>query len=254
MNQIDNGEPGEESARQAFDTPPAEENGTPPVALEGPAALPHYVVFDTETTGLLDNSLPADHPSQPRLAHLAMIFLDSDLQVEDVLDLYVKPDGWVMPPEAERVNGLSTEFLEQVGVPIAEVLDAYEKAIKDGRVTVCHNAQFDCKMMRGELRRAGRPDLFEQTPNICTMRAFKAWRKIFKGYNLVAACAYFKIPYEKAHRATADAVACKNLFIELRKVGAVPDPKVYYSRHYHEIQARGDEYNQDPGPSFQVVE
>jgi len=32
-----------------------------------------YLVFDTETTGLFDFKLPADDPSQPRLASAAFI-------------------------------------------------------------------------------------------------------------------------------------------------------------------------------------
>jgi DNA polymerase III epsilon subunit-like protein len=225
------------------------------------------VVFDTETTGLTDNKMPADHPSQPRLAHLAMVFVDRDLNIEKTQDIYVRPNGWEMSPEMLGINGLTTELLLQVGQPIDVVLDAYEAAIKAGRVMVAYGAQFDLKIMRGELRRAGRPDLFEETPNVCLMRAFKAYRKIYKGYKLSDACTYFGIPYERGHEAPADALMCLEVFRHLRPLGATPDPKVYYSKHYAEIQAAGamtqdpgDRHiygSQDPappGPSFRVEE
>ena len=38
-----------------------------------------YVVIDTETSGLFDFSKPADAEGQPRLASLAMVFLDQDM-------------------------------------------------------------------------------------------------------------------------------------------------------------------------------
>jgi hypothetical protein len=41
-----------------------------------------YCVLDTEGTGLFDYSAPADAPMQPRMASLAMIFLDDTLKVE----------------------------------------------------------------------------------------------------------------------------------------------------------------------------
>ncbi|MEY4951800.1 MAG: hypothetical protein RL299_224, partial [Pseudomonadota bacterium] len=37
-----------------------------------------YLVIDTETSGLFDFKKPADDPSQPRLASLAMIWADDD--------------------------------------------------------------------------------------------------------------------------------------------------------------------------------
>lgn len=233
-------------------------SGAAPVASEGPAPLPSYVVFDTETSGLTDNKLPADHPSQPRLAHLAMVFVTSDLQVEKVEDIYVRPNGWEMQPGATEANGLTTELLLHIGKPVEEALDAYEKAILSGRVMVAYNAQFDLKIMRGELRRAGRPDHFEETPNICLMLAFKRWRNIFKGYKLSDACTYFGIPYQRGHEAPADAMMCLEVFRRLKPLGATPDPQVYHSKHYAEIQARGrEDYNQDPqqpGPTFKVIE
>src|SRR5690606_38676791 len=123
--------------------------------------MPKYCIFDTETTGLFlfkDSAtgapIPADDPRQPRLAHLNMILVNEDLEEEDEIDLFVKPDGWEMPAEAGAVNGLTTHGLLEVGTPIAAVLDAYVDIVQRGYVMVAFNAQYDCKMMRGELRRA----------------------------------------------------------------------------------------------------
>lgn len=208
--------------------------------LVTPGTLPRYVVFDVETSGLTDNTLPAEHPSQPRLAHLAMVCLDHNLEITRQEDLYARCDGWTMPDELLEINGLTTRFLLDHGRPIGQLLDLYEEAILDGYVMVAYNAQFDLKIMRGELRRGGRPDYFEQTPNICLMRAFKEWRKIFKGYKLTDACTYLGIDYVRHHRAPADALAAVEVFRKLRERGAsIPDPQVHYHRDHAAIVARG---------------
>lgn len=202
--------------------------------------MDRYCVFDTETNGLGDFKLPADHPSQPRLAHLAMVFLDHDIKEERREDLFVKPDGWVMSDEAFAVNQLSTRFLTDYGKPLSEALDAYERAVRAGYVMVAYNAQYDLKVMRGEFRRAGRPDHFEETRNICLMRAYKAWRQIFKGYKLIDAAAYLGVPTDRLHRALADALVAVEVFRAMRERGApIPEPDVYRSKDHEAIVARG---------------
>jgi hypothetical protein len=65
------------------------------------------------------------------------------------------------------VSGFSIP-VTAVSAPVA----VYCAAIDEGRVVVAYNAHHDLKIMRGELRRAGRDDLFAKTRNICAMRAF----------------------------------------------------------------------------------
>jgi DNA polymerase-3 subunit epsilon len=112
-----------------------------------------FVVIDTETTGLFDFKQPADAPGQPRMAQFGAIYCD-DIEGPPIrtTGIYVKPDGWQVPSEASKVNGLSTEFLHDNGRPVAEALDIYVDAIKSGRIIVAFNAQFDCKVTRPPMR------------------------------------------------------------------------------------------------------
>lgn len=197
-----------------------------------------YLVIDTETSSLFDFSKPANAPGQPRLAHLAMIWLNADLFQERAVDYYIKPDGWVIEDGAAKVNGLTQEMLHEKGIPVAQALSLYEQAIREGRIVVAFNAQFDTKIMRAELRRDGRDDLFEQTPNICTMRELvgvcklpKANGKGYKFPKLTEACAHFRIPYSDAHTATADALACAELLRKLRWLKLMPEPKVHFAKN-----------------------
>lgn len=204
--------------------------------------MPKYCIFDTETTGLFlfkdpgtGAPIPADDPRQPRLAHFNAILINEDLEEEDEIDLYVKPDGWVMPPEASEVNGLTTVFLQENGTPIASVLDLYSNIVASGYVLVAFNAQFDCKMMRGELRRAGRPDLFDETPNICAMRAAMALgvKKAGggRGFPKLTDCAaHLGIVIDDAHSAKGDTRATLALFRHLHAVGALPEARVHLAK------------------------
>ncbi|MCR6673288.1 exonuclease domain-containing protein [Devosia ginsengisoli] len=144
-----------------------------------------------------------------------------------------------MGAEASAVNGLTTEFLAEHGVPVAEVLAAYEEAIAAGYIIVAFNAQFDTKVMRAELRRAGRPDLFEQTPNICVMRPLTDILKLpsrrgpawgYKWPNLAEACAHFGIVNENAHDAMGDAVAAMEILRALHASGQLPEPAIHFAK------------------------
>ncbi len=141
-----------------------------------------YAVFDTETSGLFDFKLAADHESQPRMASFAMAMLTPDLEVESHVSFLVKPEGWVFDDacEAAQKNGLTQARLMAEGVPIAQIFAAYNAALDRGLVMVGYNVSFDLKMMRGELRRAGLPDRFETTASVDCMRPLTNVCKIAK--------------------------------------------------------------------------
>ena len=197
-----------------------------------------YAIIDVETTGLMDFKRPADDPDQPRVAQFGMILWDSeDPGVAASESYYIQPDGWVMSPGAAEVNGLLTEMLQEHGVPIAGVLDSYVAVIKAGYVLVAFNAQFDAKMMRAELRRAGRDDLFTETPNICVMRActdiVQAPSKNGRGFKfpkLAEACAHFGIANARQHDAMGDAHAAHDILMRLIELGALPEPAVHLAK------------------------
>lgn len=199
-----------------------------------------YLVIDTETSGLFDFKQPADAPGQPRLAHLAMIWLDATGAEQRRDDIYVRPDGWSMPQgpgSAGAVNGLTDEFLIANGEPIRDVLSFYTTELASDRVVVAFNAQYDLKVMRGELRRIGWPDLFESTKNICVMRPMTGICRIpkrngkgLKFPNLDEALAHFGHKRENAHQAISDAEGAATVFRELMAIGKLPEAAVHYAK------------------------
>jgi len=201
------------------------------------------IVIDVETSGKFDFKRSADAPGQPRMAQLAMILIDEDGNVESEHNFYIKPDGWSMDPEAGAVNGLTDEFLEAHGVPVRVALEAYSAMIEAGRFVVAFNAQFDCKQLRGEMRRAGMPDLFEQTRNICVMR--KANGVILKeggkkGWPSLDRCReVLGLTTEGAHGAVKDAMDALAVYRYLRAQGVDLSPEVHHHAQVEEIRRAG---------------
>jgi DNA polymerase III epsilon subunit-like protein len=196
-----------------------------------------YLVTDVETTKFYNFALPADHPDQARIASVGFIVADDDFEPLSESEMLVKPTGWELTDEAASVNGLTMDRLYAEGRPIEQILSTYTRHIKAGLVVVAHNAQFECKAYRGELRRARLPDLFEETKNICTMRACngvvkatQAGTKRRKFPTLQESYAHFyKRPFEFPHTALGDARAVCQVARFLKQINCLPEPKVHYA-------------------------
>lgn len=189
---------------------------------------PHYVIFDTETTGLFDFKAPADAAGQPRMASFGAIIADFDMNEIERVSFFIKPDGWsIEGTEAAKVNGLTDAFLEENGVPVSTVLDLWNRWLDAGLTMIAFNVTFDTKVMRAELRRAGLPDRFEDTATFCAMKALKPYAAAglpIKGAGFVkleAACAHFGITNSKAHDALADAEAAFHIMRHLMRDGRI---------------------------------
>lgn len=209
-----------------------------------------WVVFDTETSGLPNYKAPADDPSQPRLAAVTFVLTDANLVPVDVISYYVKPDGWSLAPEMEAINGLTQAVLEEKGVPIREVLQVYTNLIDEGYAMAAYGAQFDLKVMRGELRRAEIDDRFDKTLNTCVMR--KSMGVVVKqakkgGFPKLTDCIHhFNIQISEeeapagAPKCQVDALATVKVFQWLRKIGIKAlEPTVHYAADDNPAKPQG---------------
>lgn len=207
-----------------------------------------YAVFDLETSGLPKYNLPAEHPDQPHVASFAMILTtegdDGVFVIEDEFYSLVKSDGWQIEPGAAAVNKLTLEMLEADGRPIVEITERYAAAIDDARIIVSFNTRFDCKIMRGEMRRLGMDDRFDVTPNYCTMRGAQevmklcptdammaSGRKTNKPPKLIEAYEYFTgHPFNEQHHALEDARGALEVLKGLRQRGVDCSGEVHYAK------------------------
>lgn len=132
--------------------------------------------LDTETTGLPDFRAPSDADHQPHLVQLAMILLDDDLVERASVSVIVKPDGWVIPEEGPAaVHGITNAMANAVGIPEKVATDLYVSLMygDQPKVAVAHNSDFDLRIMRIAMLRAGYDKAWQEArplASYCTMK------------------------------------------------------------------------------------
>jgi len=87
----------------------------------------------------------------------------------------IRPDGFKIPRDAERVHDISTSMAKRTGVPIAEALSAFVESLGNASVVVAHNFKFDFKfdanVLGAEFHRLGVRDQVHRKTRVCTMEA-----------------------------------------------------------------------------------
>jgi DNA polymerase III epsilon subunit-like protein len=182
-----------------------------------------YLFFDTETDGL-----PSPRHPFPRLVQLAWILGDADGAVIDEASVLVRPEGFSIPFDAVEIHGITTERALAEGIPLADALSAFAAAAARAASVVCHNAEFDCRVVAGECRRLARPDPLRRLPRVCTMKGSTAycrlpgrhgwkWPRLSELHRIL-----FGTGFDGAHDAAVDVRATMRCFHALRRRKVFP--------------------------------
>jgi len=117
-----------------------------------------YLIFDTETTGLPHNySAPiTDLDNWPRLVQIAWQLHDAKGNLLSNQNFIVKPDGFTIPFNSEKIHGISTKRALEEGLPLAEVLAKFQDDLDRTQVVVGHNVDFDNRVVGAEFVRIDR--------------------------------------------------------------------------------------------------
>lgn len=163
------------------------------------------IVLDTETTGL-------DPRDGHRMVEIGAIELVERVATGRQLHLYLNP-GRPVPPEAEKVHGLSDAFLaDKPRFP--EVAGELLAFLADSPI-IAHNAAFDWRFLAHELEEAGHPPLpFARM--IDTVELARA-RVPGAKHSLDALCQRFGIDLSRRqfHGALLDAGLLADVYVEL---------------------------------------
>lgn len=134
------------------------------------------VFFDTETTGIppRDAKWDVDYEQFPRICQLSWVF---GCCVENHI---IRPDGWEIPQEATEVHGITTEYAQEHGEPLENVLSLFIADCKQAKLICGHNLYFDVSIIKSEImRRNAYNDDVEQAlhkgKRIDTMRPSMKW-------------------------------------------------------------------------------
>ena len=187
--------------------------------------------FDTETTGLpRDWNAPLNSrtlANWPRMVQLAWILCDDAGNELASASRIIRPQGYVIPREAAKVHGITTERALAEGIGLDEALDEVLPRIEQATFAVAHNISFDEKILGAEFLRLGRPTPFLKKPLHCTMKESTQYCALpgmygFKYPNLTELHRkLFKKAFDDAHNALADVRACKAAYYELRTLGVM---------------------------------
>ena len=115
-----------------------------------------YLIYDTETTGLPKNfSAPvSDSENWPRLVQIAWQLHNDMGELIEVKNFIVRPEGFTIPYNAEKIHGISTKRALDQGVDLSFVLKEFNKSISKSNFIVGHNISFDINIMGAEFFRA----------------------------------------------------------------------------------------------------
>jgi len=163
------------------------------------------IVLDTETTGL-------DPNDGHRVIEIGCVELVDHFPTGRSFQRYLNPDR-DMPAEAQRIHGISSEFLADKP-RFAEIVEEFLEFIADAPLVI-HNASFDLKFLNSELHRHGRGPL-SSARAIDTIDIAKSK---FPGarYSLDELCKRFAIDLSgrSLHGALLDAELTAQVYLEL---------------------------------------
>ena len=174
-------------------------------------------VFDTETTGLIDNHvLKLDR--QPEVVEFACVMVrDWEERVSEYQTL-IRPRVWPIATEVREKGALrlSDEELERQP-SFSQVAQDIERVLSSADAVVAHNLSFDMEMIDIEFERLGRK-LAWPSIKICTVEQ----SIFFVGGRLNLTDLLFKLTQREhrgAHRAMADVLATVDCLAEMKRRG-----------------------------------
>ncbi len=181
--------------------------------------------IDTESSGLLRDGLPIDDDAQPHLLALSIKLVDDKGRRVHRWTTLVRPDGWSIEAEAEKVHGISERRAYRDGIPLLEAIRPLRVLAPMASIIIGHGLQhFDRRLIDVALYRlkaqgewwASRGkdmvDTTEITKNICQLPGqFGDYKfpTLAEAHDiLIPAMA----PYVSTHDAEADVDACERIY------------------------------------------
>jgi DNA polymerase-3 subunit epsilon len=199
----------------------------------GRLQMTYVLIFDTETAGLPQDTLPDDHPAQPHLVQLGALLVDEDGAERASVNLIVRPDGWTIPSATTAAHGITTEAAARVGVPLALAVAAFTNLRGLADELVAHNLPFDEKIMQYAITRVGKtPRSAGPSLRTCTMALAApvvnlppTAKMLAAGFNKPKAPSlsecyrhFFGEELAGAHDALVDARACARVYFHLKRM------------------------------------
>ena len=138
-------------------------------------------------------------------------------------NLIVKPEGFVIPTDATKIHGITTQKALAEGILLKDAISMFKADLDLANFVVGHNVDFDKKIVGAEMIRLGMKDELEKKKSYCTMQSSIDFCKIpgKYGYKYPKLQELYKklfgSEFENAHDAMSDIEATEKCFWELKK-------------------------------------
>ncbi len=188
-----------------------------------------YLFFDTETTGLPRNwKAPiTDLNNWPRMIQIGWILSDKNGNRIDVGNHIIKPENFIIPDDASKIHGITTQKAIDEGVELIQILKQFNELVNEAEYLVAHNISFDEKIVGAEFLRKKIKTDFNRKNKICTMQSSTDYCRIPGPYGYKwprlseLHIKLFGEDFEGAHDAFVDIEATERCFWEMKKIGLV---------------------------------
>ena len=212
-----------------------------------------YLIYDTETTGLPKNfSAPvSDSENWPRLVQVAWQLHNEMGELIEVKNFIIRPDGFNIPYNAEKIHGISTQRAQQQGVDLSFALEEFNKAVSNSTFIVGHNIVFDINIMGAEYYRTQMNtslmeqqiiDTKEEGTDFCAIPGGRGGK--FKWPTLTELhTKLFNEGFNEAHNASADVEATARCFLELIRLRVINAKRLNFDEDYNH---RFSQHNTSP--------
>ncbi len=192
-----------------------------------------YLFIDTETTGLplQRNAHYTALHVWPRIVSISWAFYATRDSEPIFKYKIIRPDNFIVPEDASKIHGISTERAIAEGVELSSALREFTADVLAHPPTllVAHNMQFDRPVILAEFLRMGIKEPISTIPTFCTMLSTTElcrilpmrygqykWPKLTElHYHL------FQMEFSAGHDARADVRACAKCFFRLQELGYI---------------------------------
>jgi DNA polymerase III subunit alpha len=190
-----------------------------------------FLIFDTETTGLpLNYNAPiADLNNWPRVVQISWQLHELNGQLVEAKNFIIKPEGYTIPYNAEKVHGISTQRALAEGVELKWMLEEFNKAVVQAQYVAGHNIGFDLNITGAEFLRKQVPTNLNKIKSLdtqmlsteyCALPGGRGgkykWPKLEELHQKL-----FGKKFSEAHNAVADVEATTRCFFKLLQLNVI---------------------------------
>ncbi len=128
--------------------------------------------FDVSAEGKPKNwkAGPNDAFSWPRLVHLSWLLYDDNRELVASRDDLIKPEGFEISQDTERIHKIDPVKIHEEGTPIKEALQQFSDVVDKAEYIVSYNSKFNSHVVAAEFYRKGMSHRMFSSELYCLMQ------------------------------------------------------------------------------------